>query len=174
MSKEGYFAAVLGCGAIAWAVVQGMYPITPPTVGWPIVGILTTCAACFLIVGIRKKEAQKSLMLTPSAWAIGLSGMTGYPSKPDGAYWLRLQASVTAIEKPIDGLDLLIGTTTIHANNWPGKNVTEFTVYFDVTGWKWKGKIQVELHAHIQSAIYSSGRVNIDFDAEPGGFPRYV
>jgi len=119
--------------------------------------------------------AEQSLVLTPRTYAIGLSGMTGYPNKPDGAYWLRLEASVNATyNKPIDTLDLLIGDATIHANSWPGRKTAAFTVYFNVTDWKWKGEIQVELQARIQGAVHSSGRINIDFNADPGGFPRYL
>ena len=175
MSKESYFSFVLGFGAIIWAVVQGMYPVISPIVGWPIVGGLGIRAIFFLIIGIRKKKSQMSLILTPRTYAIGLSGMTGYPNKPDGAYWLRLEASVNAAyNKPIDTLDLLIGAATIHANSWPGRKVAAFTVYFNITDWKWKGESQVELQARMQGAVHSSGRISIDFDAEPGGFPRYL
>jgi hypothetical protein len=87
MSKEGYFSLVFGLGAISWAVVQSMYPVISSTTGWPIVGILGILAVSFLIIGIRKKESQKSLVLTPHAWAIGLSGMTGYPDEPRNEAW---------------------------------------------------------------------------------------
>ena len=144
-------------------------------------GILGLCFIIIAIVRYIKRDkdeslgAEQSLVLTPHTYAIGLSGMTGYPSKPDGAYWLRLGASVNAAyNKPIDTLDLLIGAAIIHANNWPGRKVAAFTVYFNVTDWKWKGEIQVELQARIQGAVHSAGRINIDFNVEPGGFPRYL
>jgi heme/copper-type cytochrome/quinol oxidase subunit 2 len=174
MSKEGYFSLVFGLGAISWAVVQSMYPVISSTTGWPIVGILGILAVSFLIIGIRKKESQKSLVLTPHAWAIGLSGMTGYPDEPRNEAWLRLEVSVNAIDKPIDTLDLIIDSKTIPANHWHGKNVTAFTVYFKVTEWHWKGEYQVELIAKVGNNMPSSGRFPIDFNAEPGGFPRYL
>src|SRR4030042_7220562 len=40
---------------------------------------------------------EQSLILTPRTYAIGLSGQTDYPDKPDGAYWLRLDISTNAI-----------------------------------------------------------------------------
>jgi hypothetical protein len=122
-----------------------------------------------------KRENGKSLILTPQSWAIGLSGMTDYPNKPDGAYWLRLVTSVkSTYNKPIDTLDLLIGDIRIPTNSWTGREVAAFTVYFNVTDWKWKGEIQVELQAHIEGVVRSSGRIKVDFNAEPGGFARYL
>jgi hypothetical protein len=150
---------------------------------WFSIGLLIL-GLCFIAIAIRRYvkggkdkslDTEQSLVLTPHTYAIGLSGMTGYPNKPDGAYWLRLEASVNAAyNKPIDTLDLLIGAATIHANSWPRRKVAAFTVYFNVTDWKWKGEIQVELQARIQSAVHSAGRINIDFNAEPGGFPQYL
>ena len=119
-------------------------------------------------------EAQQSLILTPHSWAIGLSGMTDYPNKPENAYWLRLQVSANAIDKPIDTLDLIIDGKTIPANQWQGKIATSFTVYFNVTDWKWKGKIQVDLQARIKGDVRSLVRVPVDFNVEPGGLPRYL
>jgi len=118
------------------------------------------------------EQAEQSLVLTPHTYAIGLSGMTGYPDKPDNAYWLCLEVTVHPSSKPIDTLDLLIGSETIPANDWPGKNVAAFSIYFKVTDWKWKGEIQVELQACIQGAVHSSGRIPIDFNVEPGGSHR--
>ncbi|GAH96505.1 unnamed protein product, partial [marine sediment metagenome] len=46
------------------------------------------------------------------------------------------------------------------------------SVYFNVTGWKWKGEIQVELQARIQGVVHSSGRIPIDFNVEHGGNHR--
>ena len=117
-------------------------------------------------------DTEQSLVLTPHTYAIGLSGMTGYPDEPDNAEWLCLEVTVHPSSKPIDTLDLLIGSETIPANDWPGKNVAAFSVYFRVTGWKWKGIIQVELQAHIQGAVHSSGRIPIDFNVEHGGSHR--
>ncbi len=110
-----------------------MNPSIPPIVGWPIVGVLGILFVSFLIIGIRKKESQKSLILTPHTYAIGLSGMTGYPTEPENAAWLLLGVSVNAIDKPIDTLDLIIDGKAIPANHWHGKNVTAFNVYFNVT-----------------------------------------
>ena len=172
MSKESYFGSALGLIAIICSVVQGMNPLISPIVGWPIVGLLGTLAVVFFIKGIRKKESQKSLILTPHTYAIGLSGMTGYPDEPDNADWLCLEVTVHPSSKPIDTLDLLIGSETIPANDWPGKNVSAFSVYFKVTGWKWKGIIQVELQARIQGAVHSSGRIPIDFNVEYWGSHR--
>jgi len=172
MSKEGYFSLALGLGAISWAVVQSMNPFISPIVGWPIVGILGIFAVSFLIIGTRKKESQKSLVVTPHTYAIGLSGMTGYPGEPENADWLCLEVTVHPSSKSIDTLDLLIGSETIPANDWPGKNVAAFSVYFNVTGWKWKRIIQVELQARIQGTVHSSGRIPIDFNVEHWGSHR--
>ena len=174
MPKEGYFGLVLVLGTMILAIVQSMYPLISPTVGWLIVGILGILAVLLFIIGVRKKESQKSLILTLQAWAIGLSGMTGYPVEPRNEAWLRLNVSVNVIDKPIDTLDLIIDGKPIPANQWHGKIVTAFHVYFEVTEWHWKGKNQVELIAHVGGKPHSSGRVTIDFNAEPGGFPRYL
>jgi len=117
----------------------------------------------------REKQLSKSLVLTPHTYAIGLSGMTGYPNKPENAAWLLLEVFVNAIDKPIDTLDLIIDGKTIPANHWPGKNVTAFNVYFNVTEWQWKGKNQVELIAHIGDKMQRSGRITIDFNVEVFG-----
>ena len=172
MSKECYFSLALGLGAIVWAVVRSMYPLISPILGWPIVGILGILAILFFIIGIRKKESQKSLVLTPHAWAIGLSGMTGYPTEPENAWWLLLEVSTNAIDKPIDTLDLIIDGKTIPANHWPGKIVTASNVYFNVTEWRYKGKNQVELIAHVGDKMHRSGRIAIDFNVEPWGSHR--
>jgi hypothetical protein len=136
------------------------------------VGILAILAVSFFVIGKRKKESRKTLILTPLAWAIGLSGMTGYPKEPKDEAWLHLEVSVNVIDKPIDTLDLIIDSKPIPANQWHGKIVTAFHVYFKVTEWQWKGKNQVELVAHVGGELYSSGRVTIDFSVEPGGFTR--
>ncbi len=117
-------------------------------------------------------EAEQSLVLTPHAYAIGLSGMTGYPDEPDNADWLCLEVTVNPINKPIDTLDLLIDSEIIHANHWPCKNVAAFNAYFKITGWRWKGKNQVELIANVGNKKYSSGRINIDFNVEVWGSHR--
>ena len=144
MSKELSITMAFSAGAGAMAVLQMMYPLIPPIVGWPIVGVLVVLALRFFIIGIRKKEGQKSLILTPHTSAIGLSGMTGLPDKPLNALWLCLGVSVNAIDKPIDTLDLIIdGKPPIPANHWPGKNVTAFHVDFNVTEWRMKGEKQV-------------------------------
>ncbi len=122
----------------------------------------------------RYASSAKSLVLTPHSWAIGLSGMTRYPKEPENEAWLRMEVSVNAIDKPIDTLDVIIDGKTIPANHWHGKNVSAFTVYFKVTEWHWKGKHQVELISKVCNDTSSSGRFPIDFDAEPGGFPRYL
>ena len=168
MGKEGYFASSLGFMAIAVAVVQKMNTSIPPIVGWPIVGLLGIAAILFLIIGIRKKESQQTLVLTVRSWAIGLTGMTGYPKEPENAAWLLLDVSVNAIERPIDTLDVIIDGKTIPANHWHGKIVTSFHVCFNVTEWWMKGKNQVELIAYVGDKMHRSGRKNIDFNVEPG------
>ena len=169
MSKEGYFGLALGLGAISWAVVQSINPLISPIVGWPIAGILGILAVSVLIIGIRKKESHETLILTPLAYAIGLSGMTEYPKEPENEAWLLLEVSVNAIDKPIDTLDLIIDGKPIPANHWSGKNVAGFNVYFNVTEWQWKGKNQVELRAKVGNNTTSSGRFPIDFNREPSG-----
>ena len=172
MPKEGYFSLASAIGAISCAVVQAMYPLISPIVGWPIVGVLGILAVSFLIKGIRKKESQKLLILTPHTYAIGLSGMTGYPDKPLNADWLCLEVTVSPIDRPIDTLDLIIDGKPIPADDWHRKNVAAFSVYFNVTSWKWKGIIQVELQARIQGVVHSWGRIPVDFNVEHGGRHR--
>ena len=121
-------------------------------------------------------RTEQSLILTPRTYRIGLSGMSGMakcPDKPDGAYWLCLDVSTNAVNKAIDTLDLIIEGKPIHANQWDRKIATSFTVCFSVTDWKGKGIIQVDLRAHIEGDGYSIVRRPIDFDIQPGGFPRY-
>ncbi len=122
----------------------------------------------------RALEAEKPLIITPHKYAIGLSGMTEYPQEPEGRYWLCLEVAVAPNDKSIDKLDLLLGEETIPVNYWPGKNVATFNAYFDVTNWKGKGKAQVELVAYAGGKSYSSGRVTIDFDIEPGGIGHRI
>ena len=170
MSKEFLITAAFGVGAGAMATLQMTYPVIPQLVGLPIAGALGALAVMFLIIGIRKKEGHKSLILTPNTSTIGLSGMTGLPDKPLNALWLCLGVSVSAIDKPIDTLDLIIdGKPPTPANNWPGKNVTAFHVDFNVTEWRMKGEKQVELIAKVGNNTTSSGRFPIDFNREPSG-----
>jgi hypothetical protein len=168
MPRAGYFSLAFLFATILLAVVQAMNPPIPSIVGWPIVAIFGILFIAFLVVGIRKKEIQKSLVPTPHTYAIGLSGMTGYPKEPENADWLCFEVAVNPIDKPIDKLDLLIDDKKIPANHWPGKNVASFNVYFNVTEWRWKGKNQVELIAYVEGKGYSSGRITIDFNIEPG------
>ena len=79
-----------------------------------------------------------------------------------------------AFNKPIDTLDLLIGAATIPVNGWPGRKVAAFTVYFNITEWRGKGQNQVELIAYVGHKMHRSGRINIDFNIEPGVFARYL
>lgn len=128
-------------------------------------------------VRVQRDEAlgaERSLVLTPHRYAIGLSGMTGYPDEPENAYWLHLEVAVNPTSKPIDTLDLLIGSETIPVNNWPRENKVVFDVYFNITEWRWKGKNQVELIAHVGNKKHRSGRINIDFNIEPGGRGRRI
>lgn len=120
-------------------------------------------------VGQEPFDTEQSLILTIQEYAIGLSGMTDYPKKPENAAWLRLKVAVNPISKPIDTLDIIIGSETIHVNNWPRKIVATFTAYFKVTEWQWKGEHQVELIAKVGGKSYSFGRTLIDFNIEPGG-----
>jgi hypothetical protein len=170
MSKESYFGIACGIGAVAVTIIDNITPQLAPIVGWPIAIALFALCGILLIKGIRKKESHELLVLTPHTSAIGLSGMTGYPDKPLNALWLCLGVSVNPISnKPIDTLDLLIDSETIHANQWSGKNVAAFHVDFDVTGWQMKGEKQVELIAKIGNNTASSGRFPIDFSREPSG-----
>jgi len=128
-------------------------------------------------VRVQRDEAlgvEQSLALTPHEYAIGLTGMTGYPIEPDNTDWLHLKVAVNYIGKPIDTLDLLIGSETIPVNNWHRENKVVFDVYFNITEWRLKGKNQVELIAHVGNKKHSSGRINIDFDIEPGGLGRRI
>ena len=174
MSREGNIFVALTILALIMVVVQMIYPQIPPYIGWPIVGILGILVLSFFIIGIRKKESQETLILTVRSWAIGLTGMTGYPKEPENAAWLRLEVVVNPIGKPIDTLDLLIGSETIPAYHWHGKIVTAFNVYFNVTKWQWKREHQVELIAKVGGKPHSSGRIPIDFNVEPGGFGRLI
>lgn len=117
-------------------------------------------------------EVEKSIILTPHTYSIGLSGMTGYPKEPKSVYWLCLEVAVNPITKPIDTLDLIIDGENIPVNNWPGKNVTAFNAYFNVTKWYFQGEHKVELIASISDKKYSSGRISIDFNAELFGSHR--
>lgn len=139
--------------------------------------LLIICFIAFHRVRVQRDKAlgaEQSLVLTPHAYAIGLSGMTGYPQKPENAAWLRLEVTVNPISKPINTLDLLIGSETIPVNNWSCKIVATFTAYFNVTDWQWKGEHQVELIAKVGGKPYTSGRTPIDFNVEPGGLGRLI
>ena len=125
-----------------------------------------------LLFLIWREGNHMQLVLTPNKYAIGTSSMKGYPKEPSNAHWLHLEVIVKPISKPIDTLDLLIDSETIHANHWHGKNVAAFNVYFNITEWRWKGSRQVELIANVGNKIYSSGRIEIDFDVEPYGSHR--
>ncbi len=115
------------------------------------------------------QEAKQSLVLTIRSWAIGLTGMTGYPKEPGNAAWLLLEVSVNAIGKPIDALDIIIDGKTIPANYWLSRTVTAFNAYFNVSEWHYKGNNQVELIAHVGDNKHRSGRITIDFDVEVWG-----
>ena len=112
---------------------------------------------------------EQSLVLTIHTWAVGHSGMTGYPKEPENAFWLYLGVAVNPISQPIDTLDILIDGETIPANHWSGRNVAAFNVYFNVTEWYRKGEKQVELIAKVGGKEHSSGRISIDFDVEAFG-----
>lgn len=156
-------------------MIQNICPSIPPCVGWPIVGVLVIFTIVFLVIGIRKKGVHKSLIITPHAWAIGLSGMTGYPKEPNGTCWFRLEFYTNDIDKPIDTLDLIVDGKPIPANHWHAKIATSFTEYFNITDWKQKHIIHVDLQARIKGDVPSLVRIMpIDFDIEPGGFPRYL
>ena len=115
-------------------------------------------------------ETEKSLIITPHTWAIGLSGMTGFPKEPENADWLWFGVNVNPINRPIDKLDLLIGNEQpVPADHCPRGIVASLNVYFNVTKWRWMGKHQAELIAYIGGKQYSSGRIEIDFNVEPFG-----
>jgi len=174
MAREGFFGIACGVGAIIVTILQWMYPQISPYVGWTTVSLLSLSCIYLVIKGVRLKgkEQSKPFILTPHTYALGLSGMTGYPNEPENAEWLLLEVSVSAIDKPIDTLDLIIDGNPIPADHWPGKNVAAFNVYFKVTEWRWKGKKNVELIAHVSGETHSSGRVPIDFNVEHWGSHR--
>jgi len=61
VSKEGYFGSVLGLLAIIVGVLQAMYPIIPPIVGWPIVATLGFGAVVLLIKGASTKQDKPAI-----------------------------------------------------------------------------------------------------------------
>jgi len=167
---------IIAGGAGAYLDISGRLGF--PTWLWMVllvVGLAVIPLLAFHKVRVQRDKAlgaEQSLVLTPHTYAIGLSGMTGYPDEPDNADWLCLEVAVNPIYKPIDTLDLLIDSETIHANHWLGKNVAAFNAYFNVTEWRWKGKNQVELIANVDNKMHRSGRINIDFDVEAWGSHR--
>ncbi len=58
MSKEGYFASALGLLAIVVAILQAMYPVIPPYIGWPIVVVLGIAAIVLFIKGAGVKPEK--------------------------------------------------------------------------------------------------------------------
>ncbi|MFC1977989.1 hypothetical protein ACFLWS_06995 [Chloroflexota bacterium] len=61
MSREFRFALGLALLAIVAVVVQMIYPIIPPLVGWPIIGVLGVGAIYFLATGVKDKEHIKEV-----------------------------------------------------------------------------------------------------------------
>lgn len=181
---------ITALGHLGWVVLigiisggAGLYLDISGRVGFPTwlwVVLLAICLVIVPFVAFHKVRVQRdkalaveqSLVITPHTYAIGLSGMTGYPQKPASVYWLCLEVTVNPINKPIDTLDLLIGRETIPANDWRGKNVAAFNVYFNVTEWWMHGENQVELIAKVGGKSHSSGRIPIDFNAELWGNHR--
>jgi len=128
-----------------------------------------------IIIEIRellRNKKQDPPIFTPHKYAIGLSGMTGYPSKPDNAKWLCLEIAVNPINELITTLDLLIDSKTVHANHLPCSVVSAFNAYFNVSEWRWKGGKQVELISKAGSETQSSVIINIDFNVELFGSHR--
>jgi hypothetical protein len=60
MSKEVYFGLAVGLLAIAVGVLQGMYPVISPIIGWLIVAALGIAAFVLCAIGIRKEESERS------------------------------------------------------------------------------------------------------------------
>ncbi len=118
-------------------------------------------------VGVQSDE--QVLVITLQAYAIGLSGMTGYPKKPRNKRWLCLEGIVYPGDSFIETLDLLLDGQTIHANDWPGKSVAALRVQFDVSGWERAGQKQIELVARVRGIPHRLGREHVDFDVEPFG-----
>jgi len=160
---------------------SGRFPKSPfslmlheTLVGSPISPVKAEIALGEILGDIDKRieeiqKAEQSLVLSIRSWAIGLTGMTGYPKEPGNAAWLLLEVSVNAIDKPIDTLDIIIGGKTIPANHWLSRKVTAFNTYFNVSEWQYKGKNQIELIAYVGGKMHSSGRITIDFDVEVWG-----
>lgn len=117
---------------------------------------------------IHKIKPDKSLTITPLSYSIGPTGMPGYPKEPENAYWLCLEVFVNPIDKAIDSLDLMIDGVKIPASNWPGVYVAAFNTCFNITEWRWKGQKNIELIADVGKDKFSSGKITIDFDIEPG------
>lgn len=55
MSKDSYYGFSLGLVAIAIGVLQGMYTIMPPLLGWTLVGAASIGSVVMLVLGIRRK-----------------------------------------------------------------------------------------------------------------------
>jgi hypothetical protein len=169
-------------GAVATTTDKG---VLLPAWGWFVISVVALSVAQFLAfhkVRVQRDELKRQLdeannkradllplVLTPHAYAIGLSGMTGYPKEPENAAWLCLEVAVSPTNRAIDTLDLIIDGQTIPVNHWPGKNVTAFNAYFNVTEWRGKGKNQVELIAHAGEKMSRSGRIDVGFNIEPSG-----
>ena len=55
MSREGYLGLGLGVLDIIFGVLQSMFPVIPPIVGWPIIALLGLVAFVLIDKGIREK-----------------------------------------------------------------------------------------------------------------------
>lgn len=111
------------------------------------------------------------VVLSVTDYAIGIAGHRGYPDKPTEAYILRLWVVISPASTPIDTLDLLVGSSLppIQAIDWSGKIETAFNVCFDVSEWRCKGELPVELVAKAGSDTHRSGRKPVDFCMEVFG-----
>jgi len=177
MSKERYSGWALAVVAAIMVVVQMTFPQISPCVGWPIIALLSVCAIIFVMKGIKKSESvlgntpEQASVLSLTAWGIGIAGYRDYPDKPAEAWLLRLWVVVSP-SRPIATLDLFVGSEPIPipAIDWTRKTEIAFTVHFDVSKWRYRSDIQVELVANKESGdTYTSGRKTIDFDMEPFG-----
>lgn len=120
------------------------------------------------------KKAGQGLVLTVTAWGIGIAGQRGYPDNLADPDLLRLEVAVYPASRPPTTLDILVGRDPIPipAVDWSGKVAATFTVHFGVSEWRHKGEQQVELVAKEGGGTHSAGRIPIDFNMEV--FGRHV
>ncbi len=97
--------AIGGAGSLIGLYLNIYRDASIPIWVWIGIGVLSIFIVQFLVfhrVRVQRDRAlaaEQSLVLTPHTWAIGLSGMTGYPDEPENADWLYLGVAVNPIKK---------------------------------------------------------------------------